>query len=484
MFIFRTIYGLYCMITLRPYQDICTGGVRLSYKNGNRRVLLVSAAGSGKTIMFSYMAAGAAARGKKVLIMAHMRELCLQCGDKLEQNDVSFGYVTDGFTPDYSKSVQVGTVQTIITRMHEMYVWDSELREDVLWKPDMIIIDEAHRSTADTYTDILNFYPDALLLGVTATPIRSDGTSLGDLYQDMVLGPQTKDLTPKYLLPLLVFAPEVEVDLSEVRVNEWGEYNKGDIIEAVDKPFITGDAVKAYIDNCPGAKAVAFCTSIKHSRTVCEAFKSAGYIFEHVDGKTKSSERARIFKQLASGEIHGITSVNLVTEGFDSPILQCAISLRPTQNVGLYIQMISRVLRPYEGQEFAYHLDHAGLTRRHGLITEERNWSLVNESKKERREREERSAASREFRQCPECFTLHAYGPKCENPECGHVYEINSREIEVVDGELKLFEPVVADDIDTCDEMFDQLKQIGKQKGYADSWAINIWADWQKKLNN
>jgi superfamily II DNA or RNA helicase len=217
---------------------------------------------------------------------------------------------------------------------------------------------------------------------------------------------------------------------------------------------------------------------------VCEAFLAAGYKFEHVDGTLSKDARTKVFDRLKNGEIHGITSVNLVTEGFDAPILQCAISLRPTRNVGLYIQMISRVLRPYEGQDCAYHLDHAGLTRRHDEITKRREWSLANESKRDKKEREDREAAGRELRQCPECFALHTYAPKCVNPKCGHVYEVKSREIEVVDGELKLFEPVVADDIDTCDEMFDQLKQIGKDKGYAESWAINIWADWQKKLNN
>lgn len=454
------------MITLRPYQNTCVGGVRHAYKEKFKRPLLVAPTGAGKTVMFGFMAQNSAAKGKRVLIMAHRKELCTQCGKKLVENLVDFAYIAGSFSADYTKNVQVGTIQSIKSRLGKL--------DAAGWAPDLIVIDECHRSLAKTYRDIIAHWPEALLLGVTATPVRGDGGSLGEVYDTMVLGPTVKELMDMgYLVPAKTYGPKNRINLSHIKT-VMGDYDKKALESAVDKPLITGDAVEHYKRICDGVPAVAFCISIKHAMHVAEEFRNAGYVCEHIDGNMDDAERDDILKRVAEGKVQVLTSVDLVTEGFDAPVLQCAIMLRPTKSAGLFIQMAGRVLRLHDGKKWAYILDHAGLSLRHGFIDDDRTWTLDGGGQATRGKGVEKTVPTK---QCPECFMIHKPEPNC--PGCGHEYEIKSREVKIEGGtlvEISQEERAMLRRRQPSDaKSLEELREIGKERGYHHKWADRIW---------
>lgn len=469
------------MITLRQYQTDSVNGVRKSFEIGRRSPLLVAPTGAGKTVIFSYIAQNASTKRNKVLIMAHRLELCEQCGDKLMQNGVEFGYISPAYTPDYSKNIQVGTIQTINSR-----------KSKIPFIPDLIIIDEAHRSLASTYRTILQYYPSARVLGVTATPIRGDGGFLNTVYDDMIVGPTISELIALgFLVQPKTYGSSQPLDLSGVSIDhKTGDYKKTELKKLVDKPLIIGDAVDHYRKICDKVPAVAFCVDIDSSMRVAQEFRNAGYICEHIDGNMDKIERSAILRRLAEGKTHVLTSVDLITEGFDAPMVQCAIMLRPTQSTGLYIQMAGRALRPFPGKKFAYILDHVNNTGhwrdgtffpKHGFIDQDRDWSLDGNKNKNGKITETSIA----IRQCPSCYGIHKPAPMC--PYCGLAYIAGKpREIEAQDGELKEFTAEMKAKSAKREQRQAQdlkdLQELGESRGYAPGWAKHVWMARSKKL--
>ena len=472
------------------YQTPCVEGVREAYRQKFKVPLLVAPTGAGKTVIFSYIAEEASSKGKRVLIMAHRKELCTQCGEKMIANGVDFGYINPGFTPDYRKPIQVGTIQSIVARMGKMEV--GSRRSEVgskevktLYIPDLIIIDEAHRSIAPTYLKIIAFYrklnPNLLLLGVTASPVRSDGKGLDLLYDVLVPGPTVRQLIELgYLVDPQVYGAEVHADLSTVAQSSDGDHNQVQLSAAVNTPAITGDAVAHYAKICPGSPAIVFCVDVKHAVDVAAKFRAAGYLFEHVDGKMSDVERQGIFTRLRSGAIHGITSVNLITEGFDAPMVRCVIALRPTLSLALAIQMPGRGMRPYPGKKVMYFLDHANISstlaqgeNTIGFIDDDRTWTLQGEEPGGKSKRKKGDKEGR-LTQCPHCYRQHHPAPVC--PACGFKYEVNSRIIQVQDGELVALKSPAQLAREMMDRDINQLAAIG-----GDDWAAGIAREWEER---
>jgi len=270
------------MYALRPNQSASVEDIRVSYLNGNRSPLLVYPTGGGKTIIFSYITNEASKRGKSVLILVHRIELLRQTSEKLTEYNVPHGLINPKYTPKYYETVQVASVQTLVRRL------------DKIPTPDLIIIDEAHHATAGQWNKILDYFPDAKTLGVTATPIRTDGKGLDSCFDDLVKGPSIMDLIELgYLAQPKVYAPPNDIDFASMRT-QMGDFKKDDANDAVDRPTITGDAVAHYRKLCDGAPAVAFCVSVAHAHHVAEQFRGAGYLAESVDGSMSDEERVRI----------------------------------------------------------------------------------------------------------------------------------------------------------------------------------------------
>ena len=401
---------------LRPYQEAAVADLRRAYAAGHRAPLLVMPTGAGKTQIFTHITAAMAQRGRRVTILVHRRELIAQASRKLTQAGVDHGIIAAG-TPATFAPIQVASVQTLIRRLEDTPA------------PDLLIIDEAHHAAAGSWNRILEHWPDALRLGVTATPARLDGRGLRDNFDLIVHGPTVAYLTAAgYLAPSKLYAPPLKADLSAIPTRA-GDFASDATAAAMDKPSITGDAIDHYRRICPGAPAIAFCCTTVHAENVAAQFRSAGFSSQAILGTTPIAQRDQQLNDLATGAIQVLTSVDVISEGTDVPAVTAAILLRPTASLGLYLQQIGRILRPAPGKPHAIVLDHVGNIHRHGWPDDVRTWSL---DSKPRRQRDNAPAPT--VRTCPVCFAAFKPQPVC--PACGANCVPETHEIRVVDGEL------------------------------------------------
>lgn len=443
---------------LYPYQSTAVDDIRMSYKQGFRAPLFTLATGGGKTFIFSYIAKNASEKQKNILILVHRVELLRQTSASLNKLECSHGLINPNYTPDPSANVQVASVQTVVRRLHK------------LTPPDLVIIDESHHANAGSWKKIIDYYPNAKILGVTATPCRGDGRGLSEMFDKLILGPQTPDLIDMgFLVEPKVYAPKNNIDLSKVHTR-MGDYDKQEIADLMDKPTITGDAVKHYSRLCPGVPAVAFCVSIKHAKHVAEQFTQAGYRAYAVDGTMDDDTRTNLLDGLGNGQVDVITSCDLISEGTDIPAIGCAILLRPTQSLGLYIQQVGRALRLSEGKNKAIILDHVGNVLNHGMPDDYREWTLEGKKRNKRAKNDEPNIL---VNTCDECFAVFKPQPRC--PECGSVQKTNERELEQVDGELEEIKRQREKHEKKVEVWqagsYNDLVEIAKKRGYKRGWV-------------
>ena len=302
-----------------------------------------------------------------------------------------------------------------------------------------MVFDEAHRSIAPSYTKLLAQYPNAILLGLTATPVRSDGRGLGALYEDLVEVSTVAKLTAEgYLVPTIVYAPVVP-DLSGVRVRA-GDY-VGDEIQAImDKQELVGNVVRDWQARAATRKTLVFASGVAHSMHLAEAFREAGVNAAHIDGGTEHEDRRQIMRALEHGDLQVLCNCDVATEGFDCPPVSCIVLARPTKSYGLYLQIVGRGLRPYDGKEDCIVIDHAGAVYQHGFVTEAGDWSLdPDETVQERREKKAaENKAQDKLIHCRECgrnYSLEKDGVHC--PSCGAKPTQQAKELNMREGRLR-----------------------------------------------
>lgn len=458
------------MISLRPYQTALVDQTRKSLQSGKRSTLLVSPCGSGKTVMFSYFAQRVTQRGKRTLILAHRDELIDQISDTLRLFNVNHSFIAAGRDYVAGSHVHVGSVFTVAKRLGKIHA------------PDIIIIDEAHHARASTWEKIFETFPKAWRIGVTASPQRLSGEALGDIFDEMILGPTIPELVKLgHLAPYKLYVPStINTDNIQTRAEDFAR----DELEALaDRSTITGEAVKEYAKFANRKRAIAFCVSVAHAQHVAERFQLAGYTAMCIDGSMPRDVRRSIVKRFRDGGLHVLTSCDLISEGFDLPAIECAIMLRPTQSLALWIQQSGRALRPFPGKSHAIILDHAGNCLRHGLPDEVREWTLDGKDK----------AASKievRIRVCEICFGANeSYRDVCQY--CGAPFPKKPREVEQVEGELVEVDPQqLALKLKFKREQgqaqtFGELMAIAKARGYKKpgAWAaIILKARQAKKL--
>ena len=442
-------------MNLRPYQQQLITDIRLQYQLGHRSVLAVLATGGGKTVCFSYIAQAAARKGNRVCILVHRAELLDQASRSLAGMDVQHGIIAAKRGMDLSHAVQVASVQTVARRLHL-------LPRDFF---QLIVIDEAHHTSAGTWARVIAHFSQAKLLGVTATPIRGDGRGLGGHYQVMVEGPTAQQLTDEgYLAPAKVLAPP-GFDSAGLR-KRMGDFDTKDAEQRVGT--IMGDCVGHYRKHLDGQTAIAFCCSVAHAEATARLFQSAGIAAASIDGTMSSERRRDLLSELGTGRLRVLTSCALIGEGVDVPSVGGCILLRPTASVGLHLQMIGRCLRPQDGKR-AVVLDHVGNILRLGHHLEPREWSLDG-IKKQTREQ------APSVKVCPQCFsTCATLAAVCG--ECGHEFRSEVRELKTVDGELKELAVTKRREQGTAQSL-EQLVALGQSRGYKNpiGWARHLMA--------
>ena len=444
------------MITLRDEQATSVAAIRLAFQK-YRTVLFVAPCGFGKTVAFSYIAQGAMRRNKSVLIMAHRAELIDQISDTLKAFEIPHGFVCAGRSYE-QRPVMVASIQTLYRRMKSYSPGHA-----------LIIVDEAHHATLNnTIGKTLDEFQSSKILGVTATPCRLSGEGLGDVFQTMIEGPDTQTLiSAGRLSPFKLFAPPT-VDTSGLRIRA-GDYIPGESAALLDKPQIMGDVIGHYRKHANGKPFVAFCVSIVHAQHMAEGFRRDGIDAVCIHGLLPDIERRGIINDFRKGRIIGLTTVDLISEGFDVPGIVCGLFLRPTASRGLHIQQIGRCLRLAPEKATAILLDHVGNSARHGLPTDAQQWSLAGTVKKKQAKQQVH------IRICPRCFAANPAGTIiCR--ECGYEWEIQSREIANVDGELvewtgiKTVPPARIEEWQA--RTLEQLQELGRKRGYSPGWAF------------
>lgn len=457
---------------LRPHQDQGAAEIRAAFREF-KRVLFVGPTAFGKTNLFSYIAKMAQSKGNRVVIIAHRQELIHQISETLSKWGVEHGIINPHFTPSYHKSVQVASVQTLMTRLgkiQERYRFFS-----------LVIQDECHHLVAtNTFGKVYEALGSPRLLGVTATPERADGKGLGEsaggVFQTLLEVIGVRELIDDgFLSNYRVYAPPSMIDLSGVKT-KMGDFDKHELAKEVDRPKVVGDAVEHYAKICPGVPAIVFGVSIDHCHHIASAFQAAGFNFQVIDGTMGAETRKNLISGLGNG-IHGLVSADLISEGTDIPGVTAAIFLRPTKSLGLYIQQAGRALRTVfadgydlstrEGRlaaiaagpkPVAYIIDHVGNTLRHGLVDAPREWSLEGRVKKKGKKKDADEPRI-DFVQCPQCFRVSEPTPVCGG--CGHVFPVKQggRNLEQVDGELQEITP----EMRAAMEAKDRLRQRSAQ---------------------
>ncbi|TWI71311.1 superfamily II DNA or RNA helicase [Bradyrhizobium huanghuaihaiense] len=454
---------------LRPYQIEVIAEFWRSVDAGQRRIILVAPTASGKTVIARAIIEEARRKDRGSLFLAHRREILAQTSNKLL--GIPHGIIRPGIQPRPLEMVQVASVQTLHRRAIKAGVME-------LPEAGLVIVDECHHVVADSYRSIVERYPDAILLGLTATPSRGDGRGLGSVFHKMIQCPQVGELvTQKYLVPTRVYAP-VDPDLGGVHVRH-GDYVESELAERMDRPQLVGDIVTNWIKFGERRKTVCFATNVRHSIHIRDEFAVTGVHAEHIDGTTPIAERDAALARLASGEIQVVTNCMVLTEGWDMPALGCLILARPTQQMGLYRQMIGRGLRPAPGKVDCIVIDHSGATYRLGFAEDFIKWTLDPDLRAENPTHTARDGdypGGPKIVECPECGAARVGGMACLS--CGYLPARSPRAVEVLDGDLGLVdasrraqpEPV---DLRIRDEWHGMLAGIAAERGYKPGWVAH-----------
>ena len=369
--------------------------------------------GAGKSTVCSRFVKACVSNNKRVLFVVHKKELVQQFSDRLiSQFGIPSGVIMAGVKPNYRYPVQVASLMSVIRR-------DSP-------DADVVIIDECHRANATSYKKILDQYPDAMLVGLTATPFRGDGKGLRGIFDTIVHPVTIKELIALgHLVGTTVYAPESAVDMAGAKMRA-GDYATEDMYERYNDLSAYKSVVDNYEKFAKGKKAIVFNINIEHSQTQNNEFISRGIRSAHLDGNTGDKDRTRIVEAFSAGKIDILNNVGLFTEGFDVPDTECVILNRATKSFGLYVQMVGRGLRPADGKDTCIVLDHGNNTLTHGFVEDYDlfPFSLDGLPKKKKKDDDFPSAT----KQCDNCYAIiGSRYHKC--PKCG--YEFPRKEIEL-----------------------------------------------------
>jgi superfamily II DNA or RNA helicase len=414
--------------TLRPDQLDEIARIESAISAGSRRPLFVSPTGSGKTIVAAALIAKNVACGGRVLVVVHRRELIEQTSRKLHDVGVDHGIIQAGYPARPGPSVQVASIQTLHTRA-------ARSRKIELPRASLVIIDEAHHARARTYMWLIRAYPDAVILGLTATPCRADGRGLGNVFQTLIEGPSVAELTRSgHLVPAKIYAP-VRPDLSGIRI-ERGDYVESQLAQRMDTAPLVGDIVEHWHRLAEGRPTVVFTVNVAHSVHLRNEFRRSGVLAEHIDGLTPVEERKRILARFADGRVDIICNCAVLTEGWDRPEASCLILARPTRSLGLYLQMTGRILRTAPGKPDALILDHSGAVFIHGFPDDEIAWALHEDKRAENISHANRGAGTHApaLTTCPECSAVRLEGRSC--PRCSWRPVRKPGIVKIEDGEL------------------------------------------------
>jgi len=344
-------------LQLRPYQVEALQSIADYLQKGINKQLVVLPTGSGKTVVFSHLP-HVIKDCLPMLVLAHRGELLVQAKDKILWSNPHLDVQTE--KAEHTADLCDVVVASVPTLGRSDSVRINKYPKDYF---KTIIVDEAHHAAAETYRRILNYFQPNLLLGVTATPQRSDSVRLNDVFDEIVYYKNILDLIQEgYLCRLVGYRVKTDTDISEVETSH-GDFITSQLEDTINTPYRNAVVVSSYMEIAKNKKALVFAVGIQHAKDLAASFAKAGTSVRIVLGDTPEQERTKIFEDFRNGLVKVVVNVGVLTEGFDEPSVEVIILARPTRSSLLYTQIVGRGTRLFEGKDNCIIIDIADATK-------------------------------------------------------------------------------------------------------------------------
>jgi len=465
-------------IILRPYQHQAIEQARQSIKAKKKRPIIAAPTGSGKTIMAAAMLKSCQDNGKKGWFFMDRKQLIEQTIEKFTQMGLNFGVRQANHELHNPEApIQIASIQTIQAMIFK--------HKKILPEFDMCLVDECdtHHKVIQHVIDTYNNIP---IIGLTATPYSK---GLGLRYNNLIIPiTQAQLLIQGDLCPVKYFGGE-HIDLSKIRSVNPNTYSAQDLEQATDKDAdrLTGCIVRNWMEYGENAQTIAFSPSQALSKTLVERLNANGISAEHIDCNFSQEEREDLFEAHDKGEFKVLSCSRLLNTGYDAPSVRCIIDCYPTKSVTTYVQRVGRLMRPFEGKEYAVILDHAGNFDKFGyaedIIPESLHDGTTTHNEKDQIKEGKKESKTRD---CPQCYQ-QMKGIRCK--ACG--YEVPKSEQMEDDGsmlvELTGSKANRKDSREIKEQFLSELQYHGRTKGYKPGWAANQYREkysvWPSKIN-
>lgn len=438
---------------LRPYQsDKYIPALRNSIAAGNKRIVLCSPTGSGKTMMFSFMVSRHIDNGGKALILTDRIELLKQANGSFSRFGLFPELIKAGKEPDLMLPLHVGMIETLF-RSVERY-------KNYLSSRTLIIIDEAHKTAFEKIYPYIS--PDCIVIGATATPYRTGKQpSLNKFYTDIVQEVDTHELIKLGFLSE-AFTYGLDIDLSGIK-KVGGDYDVNEMGRAYTERKVYEGVIENYKRLTPGTKALLFAPNIESSKNIASKLNSAGLNSLHLDSNMSGMERDStlgMFKEIPNIIL---CNVGILTTGFDCPDIETIILYRATTSLPLFLQMAGRGSRITDTKKKFNILDFGNNIKTHDFWEAPRTWSL---------QKKEKKMKVPPIKSCPKCNAmLPASSRKCKY--CGHEMPLTEKEKQKNEfAELKLLpRPQLMDIAEASD--IKKKAQMAKEKLISPFWVLH-----------
>lgn len=457
---------------LREYQRRAIHQSRVAIASGKRRILIVMPTGTGKGSIAADIMRSTVAKGGQAIFAVHRREIVRDVAGRLEQMGVYPSVVLPGKRPSSHDNAFVGTIQSLCARMARGSLEPANVRT--------IIIDEAHRFNPkeSQYKTLVELFPNAVVIGFTATPCRQDGQTLGEFFETLIQPIKFSEAFDQgWLVRPTYYAPNIP-DLSQVGMVA-GDYNADDLDDIMGDTKLIGNVVEHYARHGQGRQAVLFAPRRASARAFQQRFIASGFIAEYIDGETPTDERDAIFAAVKAGEVEILCGCDVFTEGWDEPRVSCMIFCRPTKSPRLWLQAAGRILRPHLGKSDTLILDHTGTLNKLGFLEDYEEWALESPDKQAALKKKSAKRV-REAKQivCESCAQIFSGSRTC--PACGWVIPPSGETEEIFEENEELIARSFTGAMDKSGvgytvsekaDWFAMLLHCARSQGRQDGWA-------------
>jgi DNA repair protein RadD len=446
-------------LQLRDHQSAVIDGLREGFKEGHRSQLLYAPTGFGKTEVAIHLMEAVAAKYKSAAIVLDRLVLVEQTSQRLNKYGLDHGvFQSEHWRYRPYEKLQVCSAQTL------------ERRDDFP-KVDLLIVDECHIARKQT-TEYIHANPEVKVVGLTATPFTK---GLGLIYSNVITGATTGWLVDnKWLTPLRVYiAKEIDMTGAKKIAGEWSN----DVVTERGLKLV-GDIVAEWVTKTmeifgKPEKTIVFCAGVAHGAALVQKFAERGYNFVSISYKDDDDFKKAAIEDFSKPDtqIHGLIATDILTRGFDVSDVKIGVSARPfSKSFSAHVQQMGRVMRPYEGKDFALWLDHSG-----NYLRFRKDWDklyvdgvntldkIVDKAHKEPTEREKKES------KCPSCgYLWPARADTC--PACGHVRQ-RRNEVVAIPGVLEELLQTSRGQIDEKQKFYSELLYIAIEKNYQQGWV-------------